>query len=51
MILLLYCRYCDEEIVFDDDYVSEYSGRKIPLNPETYEPHMCPEKEDQEYES
>jgi hypothetical protein len=50
VILLLYCRYCDEEIVFDDDYVSEYSGKKIPLDAETYEPHICPEKEDEEYE-
>ncbi|MFL6425104.1 MAG: hypothetical protein ACJ71R_16140 [Nitrososphaeraceae archaeon] len=50
MILLLYCRYCDEEIVFDDDYVSEYSGKKIPLDTETYEPHICREKEDDEYE-
>ena len=32
------------------DYVSEYSGKKIPLDTETYEPHICREKEDDEYE-
>jgi hypothetical protein len=47
-VILLYCKYCDEEIEFDDDYVSEYSGKK--LDPETYEPHMCPEKEEEKYE-
>jgi hypothetical protein len=40
----LYCKYCDEEIVFDDDYVSEYSGKKIPLDAETYEPHIVHKK-------
>jgi hypothetical protein len=42
-VILLYCRYCNEEIAFDDDYVSEYSGKKIPLDPETHEP-ICVQK-------
>jgi hypothetical protein len=46
----VYCKYCDEEIVFDDDYISEYSGKKIPLDAETYEPHICPEREDYGYQ-
>jgi hypothetical protein len=47
--MTVYCKYCEEEIVFDDEYVSEYSGKRIPLVAETYEPHICPEREDDEY--
>ena len=49
-MILLYCRYCDEEITFDDDHVSEYSGKKIPLDVDTMEPHDCQEKENQDQE-
>lgn len=34
------CHYCQSEIVFDVDYVTE-SGKKIPLDPETWKPHDC----------
>jgi hypothetical protein len=27
---LLYCKQCDEPIRFDDDHISERSGKKIP---------------------
>jgi hypothetical protein len=36
-----YCKYCNEEIAFDDEYVSQYSGKKIPLDAYTMEPHDC----------
>jgi DEAD/DEAH box helicase domain-containing protein len=42
--MTLYCRYCDEEITFDDGYVSA-SGKMIPLNPHSEEPHKCGEYE------
>ena len=34
------CRYCDEFITFDDWHIS-ITGKKIPLDSETYEPHRC----------
>jgi hypothetical protein len=37
-----YCRYCDDEITFSEDYVSERTGKKIPLDVDTEEPHDCP---------
>lgn len=40
---MTYCRYCNDEIAFDDDHISEYSGKKIPLNAYTMEPHDCPD--------
>ena len=38
-----YCKYCNEEIAFDDDYISECNGKKIPLDTDTMEPHDCPD--------
>lgn len=35
------CRYCDGDIYFDDDHISD-SGKKIPMDAETEEPHSCP---------
>ena len=35
-----YCKFCEEEITFSDDYTSE-SGKKIPLDADTDEPHRC----------
>jgi hypothetical protein len=37
----LECRQCDESIYFDEEHISE-SGKKIPLDSETEEPHNCP---------
>jgi hypothetical protein len=30
-----YCKNCDSEITFDDRYIWEYSGKKIPLDADT----------------
>jgi hypothetical protein len=38
-----YCKYCGNEIEFDDYHVSEYSGKKIPLDAYPMEPHDFPE--------
>jgi hypothetical protein len=37
-----YCKWCDAEITFDDEHLSEKTGKKIPLDPETDKPHDCP---------
>jgi hypothetical protein len=34
------CKYCDEEITFSEDHISE-SGKKIPLDFDSEEPHQC----------
>jgi uncharacterized protein YlaI len=39
--MTLYCSLCDEPIKFDDDYISEKTGKKIPLDADTDEPHDC----------
>jgi hypothetical protein len=40
--MTLYCNLCEEPITFSDEYVSETTGKKIPLEPDTDEPHKCP---------
>ena len=48
--MTLYCNLCDEPITFSDEYVSETTGKKIPLDPDTDEPHDCPVwRSEQEY--
>ncbi|MGH9877426.1 MAG: hypothetical protein ACRD5H_07290 [Nitrososphaerales archaeon] len=37
------CKFCGDDIYFDDDHISD-SGKKIPLDHVTGEPHDCPEK-------
>ena len=37
-----FCRLCGKPIKFDDNWVSERTGRKIPLDVDTEEPHDCP---------
>ena len=37
----LCCRSCGELIYFDREIVSEKSGKRIPLNRDTGEPHCC----------
>jgi len=43
----LSCRLCGQSIKFDDKWVSERTGKKIPLDPGTNEPHDCPVRRDQ----
>jgi hypothetical protein len=38
----LACRQCGNPIKFDDKHVSQRTGKKIPLDVETNEPHDCP---------
>jgi hypothetical protein len=40
-VTLLYCKQCDEPIKFDDEHTSERTGKKIPLDIDTDEPHDC----------
>ena len=36
------CRQCGQPITFDDKHISQRTGKKIPLDVETNEPHDCP---------
>ena len=38
----LACRLCGQPIKFDEKYVSHRTGRKVPLDIDTEEPHDCP---------
>ncbi|MFL6339500.1 MAG: hypothetical protein ACJ718_10430 [Nitrososphaeraceae archaeon] len=42
----LACRLCGNPIKFDDKWVSERTGKKIPLDPGTNEPNDCPVRRD-----
>jgi hypothetical protein len=42
MSSLLSCRLCGQPIKFDDKHISQRSGKKIPLDIDTDEPHDCP---------
>src|ERR1051326_5248811 len=46
-VMTLYCKQCEEPIKFSDEYVSERTGKKIPLDLDTDEPHDCPVRRDQ----
>jgi hypothetical protein len=35
------CFKCNDPIIFSDSWISEKSGRKIPLDESTHEPHKC----------
>jgi hypothetical protein len=37
----LACRQCQNPIKFDDRHISQRTGKKIPLDVETNEPHDC----------
>jgi hypothetical protein len=39
---------CGERIKFDNKHISERTGKRIPLDVETNEPHDCPAREDQQ---
>jgi hypothetical protein len=42
------CRQCGQAIKFDDKHVSQRTGKKIPLDPNTNEPHDCPVRREQQ---
>jgi hypothetical protein len=44
----LACRLCGSRIKFHDKHVSQRTGKKIPLDIETNEPHDCPVRKDQQ---
>jgi hypothetical protein len=41
------CRQCNQPITFDNKRISQKTGKKIPLDPGTNEPHDCPVHRDQ----
>ena len=43
----LACRQCNQPITFDNKHISQKTGKKIPLDPGTNEPHDCPVRRDQ----
>jgi hypothetical protein len=38
----LSCRQCGQPITFDNKHISQITGKKIPLDVATNEPHDCP---------
>jgi hypothetical protein len=42
----LSCRQCGQPITFDNKHISQRTGKKIPLDVETNEPHDCPVRRD-----
>jgi hypothetical protein len=42
----LACRQCGKPITFDSKHISQRTGKKIPLDVETNEPHDCPVRRD-----
>jgi hypothetical protein len=43
-----FCYLCGKPIKFDNEYINERTGKKIPLDAETNEPHNCPVRSQQE---
>ena len=43
----LSCKLCGQPITFDNKHISQRTGKKIPLDVETNEPHDCPVRRDQ----
>jgi hypothetical protein len=41
------CRQCGKPITFDSKHISQRTGKKIPLDVETNEPHDCPARREQ----
>jgi hypothetical protein len=41
------CSLCNKPITFDNKHISQRTGKKIPLDIETNEPHDCPVRRDQ----
>ncbi|MFL6365877.1 MAG: hypothetical protein ACJ719_11835 [Nitrososphaeraceae archaeon] len=44
----LACKLCGVPIKFDGKHISQRTGKKIPLDIETNEPHDCPARRDQQ---
>jgi hypothetical protein len=42
------CRLCNQPIKFDDKHISQRTGKKIPLDAATNEPHDCPARREQQ---
>jgi hypothetical protein len=42
-----FCYVCRKPIKFDNEHISERTGKKIPLDVDTQEPHDCPVRRDQ----
>jgi hypothetical protein len=38
----IHCRLCNAEIIFDGIQRSQRTGKQIPLDPTTKQPHNCP---------
>jgi hypothetical protein len=47
----LTCKQCGQPITFDNKHISQRTGKKIPLDIETNEPHDCPVRRDQPQQS
>jgi hypothetical protein len=45
------CKQCGQPITFDNKHISQRTGKKIPLDPGTNEPHDCPMRRDQPQQS
>jgi transcription initiation factor TFIID subunit TAF12 len=43
-----FCYSCGKPIKFDNEYINERTGKKIPLDAETNEPHNCPVRRSQQ---
>ena len=41
------CAQCGQPITFDNKHISQRTGKKIPLDPGTNEPHDCPVRRNQ----
>jgi hypothetical protein len=44
----LSCRQCGQPITFDNKHISQKTGKKIPLDVDTNEPHDCPVRREQQ---
>jgi hypothetical protein len=44
----LTCRQCGQPITFDNKHISQRTGKKIPLDIQTNEPHDCPVRREQQ---
>jgi len=44
---IILCRQCQNPITFDDKYISQRTGKKIPIDVQTNERHDCPAWRDQ----
>ena len=38
---MLTCKFCEQSITIDYEHISQKSGKKIPLDPNSKEPHHC----------